>query len=56
MCPIIRALPTKPEIKEYVDGQPTNVLWYVPLRTDNSQIELMEHATSLVCALPDAYS
>jgi hypothetical protein len=55
MCPILRALPTTHTIEEYVDGEPKNVLWYVPLRTDNSQIELMAHATSLVCALPDAY-
>lgn len=60
MCPLYRtffvdSLHSRHSINSYVDGQDENLIWYVPLRTDNSQSELIANGTSMLCVLPEQF-
>jgi hypothetical protein len=55
MCPLFRTLRVGGEKGEYLDGQPEDLIWQVPLKTENTQIELVANGTCLVCELPASW-
>ncbi|OHS99158.1 Dynein heavy chain family protein [Tritrichomonas foetus] len=60
MCPLYRTLyidhNSRQSVQNYTDGQADNLIWYVSLRSDCSQVELITNHTSLVCVMPEQFA
>lgn len=60
MCPLYRTFyvdskTSRNNLFDYVDGQSENLIWYIPMRTESPQAELITNGTSLVCVLPEQF-
>lgn len=60
-CPLFRSLwidekVSRPSLRRFVDGQSTNLQWYLQFPTESTQVELISNGTCLVCAMPGQFA
>ena len=57
MLPLVKTLSlsglSRNGIPSYTDGCPDNLVWYIPLACDQSQVSVVANSTCLVCSLPE---
>lgn len=60
MCPLLRTVyiseVSRTDNYNYTDGQPDNLIWYIPLNSGEGPIQTVSNSTCLVCSLPEQLS